>query len=50
MKYILALGNIVDGLEFIGPFADRDAAVSYGESYVGVDWCIAELKPQEEEG
>ena len=45
---VIAVGNAVDGLTFIGPFPDHEAAVEYAEGLLNKDWVIAELdQPQE---
>lgn len=45
---IIAVGNAVDGLTFIGPFPDHEAAVEYAEGLLSKDWVIAKLdEPQE---
>jgi hypothetical protein len=44
--YILATGNIVDGMEFYGPFEDADAAIAFaGADGVVIDpsWWVVEL-------
>ena len=48
--YILVIGTIVGGFEFIGPFPDADAAVAYGERHSGdVEWWVTSLdKPKED--
>jgi hypothetical protein len=42
--YIIVYGNIFDGLEFVGPFSDRDSALLYSEGDSG-EWHIVELQP-----
>jgi len=48
MKYILILGNIVDGLDFVGPFDTREAAIEYSD-LIDTDWTFAELDEPEVE-
>lgn len=48
-QHIVVLGNAVDGLTFVGPFDDYDAAMEYAGSYVDRDWHIAPLSAPEEE-
>lgn len=47
---LLITGNIVDGMEFIGPFEDEEAAVEYAEGPLNTDtnnqWNTAVLQPQ----
>lgn len=41
---IVAVGNIFDGFEFYGPFADTEDAVEYGErTFDNCDWLLVTL-------
>lgn len=41
---IVAVGNIFDGFEFYGPFADTEDAVEYGErTFDNRDWLLVTL-------
>ena len=42
--WILVVGNVVDGLHFIGPFHSLDTANDHADGfYSGEDWVIADL-------
>lgn len=47
LKTIIVAGNPVNGLSFIGPFEDREAAEHYADGLVDTDWWIADLDPPE---
>lgn len=38
LPHIIVVGNLIDGLRFIGPFGDSDDAIRYGETNCGGDW------------
>lgn len=43
--FILVYGNPIDGLKFIGPFGDAEAATEYAEKYgIEADWWLTELE------
>ena len=47
--YVLVVGNPIDGLQFVGPFPDHDAAVEYAERYEDQEWWVTSLdKPKED--
>lgn len=42
--WIIVAGNAIDGLYFIGPFPDHDAAVEYGEDHMAHDdWNVTSM-------
>ncbi|MBU2177427.1 MAG: hypothetical protein KJ556_20235 [Gammaproteobacteria bacterium] len=45
-KYIIIKGNVVDGLEFIGPFDSAEEANNHADYYLDpqCEWVIGELK------
>jgi hypothetical protein len=44
MQFILILHNVVDGLEFVGPFPDHEAAIVYADRVHGHhNWVTAPL-------
>jgi hypothetical protein len=45
---IIVIGNVVDGLGFIGPFEDHTDAIQYAEAFRLKDWVETELKTPEE--
>ena len=45
MPKILVTGNIVDGVEFHGPFKDREEAVTYAQDYHHGGYQIAPITP-----
>lgn len=47
--HIVIIGNPVEGLEFIGPFASNVEAAAYGnaDGNIGGDWWIAALQPKD---
>ena len=45
--YILVIGNVIDGLNFVGPFKSMKDAIYYGENETADDWNVANLlKPE----
>ena len=45
---ILVVGNVVDGLNFIGPFDDEELATEYvTKNKITEEWSIAELEDPE---
>ena len=44
---ILVIGNIVDGIEFIGPFTDGEDASEWAENNLKVEWVIGVLNSPE---
>jgi predicted RNA-binding Zn-ribbon protein involved in translation (DUF1610 family) len=43
--HIVVIGNVVDGVRFLGPFDDYDAALAFAESLPPLDdWHIAVLE------
>lgn len=43
-QYILAYGNIADGLTFLGPYTDAGEAMAYAEAFLdGENWDVIEL-------
>ena len=50
--FVLVVGNVVDGLEFYGPFETTEEAGEFageGGVWVDRDWTIAELLNPEDE-
>lgn len=47
MKYIVIEGDIINGVEFCGPFETEQAAEDYGERFL-VEYIVAPLISQEE--
>ena len=47
MKYIVIEGDIVNGVEFCGPFETEQAAEDYGERFL-LEYIVAPLISQEE--
>jgi hypothetical protein len=47
MKYIVIEGDIVNGVEFSGPFETEQAAEDYGERFL-VEYIVAPLISQAE--
>jgi hypothetical protein len=47
MKYIVIEGDIVNGVEFSGPFETEQAAEDYGERFL-VEYIVAPLISKEE--
>lgn len=45
---VIIKGNPVDGFSCVGPFADRDAAVEYGDT-VDTDWWVLDLEAPDED-
>ena len=45
-KYILIIGNPIDGLNFYGPFSEIEAE-ELGASVLDADWWVVELLDQE---
>lgn len=44
-QYILVVGNVINGLEFVGPFIDWCDAREWAKGNIlGIDWSIAELE------
>jgi len=48
MKYIIILGNVINGLDFVGPFDTREATIEYGD-LINTEWTFAELDEPEVE-
>lgn len=46
MKWIVVVGNPIDGLTFIGPFDDEVAAVAHCEGW-STEWHVAQLEAPE---
>ena len=47
-SFILVYGNPIDGLSFVGPFADAEDANNYGDIHHGHDdWWVVALQPKE---
>lgn len=43
-KYIVIVGNVVDGLTFYGPIEDPDEVTEFTYNFVGKDtWVVATL-------
>jgi hypothetical protein len=47
---VLLLGNLVDGIRFIGPFPDFDSASDYGDEFPMTQSWIATLEAPRTEG
>ena len=44
--YVIITGNPIDGLNFFGPFANRDDAIRWGENHnKEADWWLADVTP-----
>jgi hypothetical protein len=44
--FILAIGNILNGHQFTGPFPSADAAMEYGRAHNHQDcWAVAVMLP-----
>ena len=43
MKYLIIIGNPVQGFDIFGPFDDVDQAITWGEDLVQGDWWLTEL-------
>ena len=41
--HIIAIGDVCNGFDFIGPFATFDLAAEYCKGFVDPNWVIAEL-------
>ena len=42
--HIVVFGDVVNGLEFVGPFPTYDAAMDYAEQYHNcADWHVVQL-------
>lgn len=48
--WILVVGNISEGLDFIGPFKTDEAALDYGEAKFPEHYFAVKVDPPEEEG
>lgn len=47
--YIVIVGNVVDGLSFIGPFDDGEEANEFAEhEFNGLEWISMKLTPTTE--
>lgn len=47
--HVILAGNVIDGLEVIGPFDDAEEAIQYGDDHVDPDWVVADLQaPQQD--
>lgn len=46
-KVILVIGNVVDGLRFVGPFEGVSLAIEYAEQNLGDDWVVAPLHEED---
>lgn len=42
--FTIITGNPVDGLTFVGPFADDQTAQEYGDRWCAGDWWVADLE------
>jgi len=47
--HVLIVGNPVQGVRVIGPFADADTAQDHASAWSDTDWWLAELEPPKEE-
>lgn len=47
-QWVVVLGNPVDGFNFVGPFADFEAASDRADAEDNSDWWITKLIPPEE--
>jgi hypothetical protein len=48
-QYVLAVGNIADGIALYGPFTDAEEANHYGDHYFeDQDWVVMDLETLEE--
>jgi hypothetical protein len=45
-RYILVVGDLVDGVSFIGPFDDSTEATEYAEFTLREPWVVAPLDPK----
>lgn len=43
MKHVIIVGNVVDGLSFIGPFDSNSKALDYGQGLID-EWHVAEMQ------
>ena len=43
--WVLCSGDVVDGFDFIGPFATKTEAEDYGNDLDHRDWMVARLIP-----
>lgn len=43
MKYVIMVGNVIDGLSFIGPFDSRAEAAEYAKGLIE-DWLVAPVE------
>lgn len=51
MKYLVVVGNPIDGCEFYGPFDDDTAAEDWAERYRRNDtWWVSELREPMRQG
>ena len=49
MVYVLILGEVINGLQFIGPFDSEIAALNYGEeAYPNEMWVVGSLQKPED--
>jgi hypothetical protein len=46
-KAIVILGNIIEGLTFVGPFDSDTEAVDFAESLPPMEWLVAMLQSPE---
>lgn len=46
--FVLIVGNVIDGLQLIGPFETAELANLYAEPITGEDWIVARLAPPKE--
>lgn len=50
MKYIVIMGNVVDGLTFVGPFATMEAAQEWAANSAPTDdWWLAPCQEPSED-
>lgn len=43
-QFILVYGNVADGLTFLGPYSDAEAAMAYAEAFLnGENWDVIKL-------
>lgn len=42
--FVIVAGNVIDGVNLIGPFEDSDEANLYGDAHVRPEWVVATLE------
>lgn len=45
--WILIVGNVFDGHEFYGPFADFEEAAEWADNNIDSEWLVAKLTGKE---